>query len=135
MSAYVSNNPVPVSRKFTNLMRTVLRFAGWSGDAGLRLSPKRPLVPAVPVKSRSPDYIVCLEDGKRSVSKRHLRSKYDLSPEQYPRALESADRLSDGTPNYIMPARLWRRWGSACLAKDGSRCRVIGMAERKPSYL
>jgi predicted transcriptional regulator len=41
--------------------------------------------PAVPVrKSINPDYIICLEDGKRFKSlKRHLRTKYNLSPEDY----------------------------------------------------
>jgi predicted transcriptional regulator len=43
------------------------------------------LTPAVPVKkSITPDFIVCLEDGKRFKSlKRHLRTTYDLTPEQY----------------------------------------------------
>ena len=44
-----------------------------------------PLKPAVPVKkSITPDYIVCLEDGKKFKSlKRHLRSQYNLSPDAY----------------------------------------------------
>jgi predicted transcriptional regulator len=43
------------------------------------------LTPAVPVKkSVTKDYIICLEDGKRFKSlKRHLRSSFDLSPEEY----------------------------------------------------
>jgi predicted transcriptional regulator len=48
-------------------------------------APVRDLVPAVPIKkSVFPDYIVCLEDGKKFKSlKRHLRSAYDMSPEEY----------------------------------------------------
>ena len=44
-----------------------------------------PAKPAIPIKkSVQPDYIVCLEDGKRFKSlKRHLRTMYDISPEQY----------------------------------------------------
>ncbi|MFT4254410.1 MAG: MucR family transcriptional regulator [Caulobacter sp.] len=44
-----------------------------------------PKEPAVPVRrSVTPDYIVCLEDGRRFKSlKRHLRTQYDLSPEDY----------------------------------------------------
>ena len=44
-----------------------------------------PLKPAVPVKkSLTAEYIVCLEDGKKFKSlKRHLRSKYNMTPEQY----------------------------------------------------
>lgn len=45
----------------------------------------KPLEPAVPVrKSVTPDFIICLEDGKKFKSlKRHLRTHYDLTPEQY----------------------------------------------------
>ena len=41
--------------------------------------------PAVPVKkSITPDYLVCLEDGKKFKSlKRHLRTHYDMSPDEY----------------------------------------------------
>ena len=47
--------------------------------------PVEELKPAVPVrKSVAPDYIICLEDGKKFKSlKRHLRTHYDLSPEEY----------------------------------------------------
>ena len=43
------------------------------------------LTPAISIKkSITPDYIICLEDGKKFKSlKRHLRTKYDLSPEDY----------------------------------------------------
>ena len=46
---------------------------------------EKPLSPAVPIKkSIQPDYIVCLEDGKRFKSlKRHLRTAYEMSPDQY----------------------------------------------------
>ena len=45
----------------------------------------RTVKPAVPVKkSLTPDYLICLEDGKKFKSlKRHLRTHYDLSPEEY----------------------------------------------------
>jgi len=47
--------------------------------------PKAELTPAVPVKkSITPDYIVCLEDGKKlKMLKRHLMSTYGMTPEQY----------------------------------------------------
>lgn len=43
------------------------------------------LVPAVPIKrSVQPDYIICLEDGKKFKSlRRHLRTKYNMTPEEY----------------------------------------------------
>lgn len=49
-------------------------------------SPPEPdLKPAVPIKkSVAPDYIICLEDGMKFKSlKRHLRTHYDISPEEY----------------------------------------------------
>lgn len=56
-------------------------------DGGAEQSAEGPvaLVPAVPVKkSVTPDAIICLEDGKRFKSlKRHLRTRYDMTPEQY----------------------------------------------------
>ena len=54
--------------------------------------------PAIAVKkSVTPDYIICLEDGKKFKSlKRHLRTHYNLSPEEYPGKVGAAARLSDG---------------------------------------
>ncbi|MDE1146202.1 MAG: MucR family transcriptional regulator [Azospirillaceae bacterium] len=48
-------------------------------------TPAEPLTPAVPIrKSVTPDYIVCLEDGRKlKMLKRHLRTAYGLSPEEY----------------------------------------------------
>jgi predicted transcriptional regulator len=48
-------------------------------------APAEPAKPAVSLKkSVNPDYLVCLEDGKRFKSlKRHLRSRYNMTPEQY----------------------------------------------------
>jgi len=58
----------------------LLRAAAVRSDAA-----PEPLKPAVPIKkSVTPEYLVCLEDGKRFKSlKRHLRSQYGMSPEQY----------------------------------------------------
>ena len=55
-------------------------------DADVNVSMDRPQ-PAVPIKkSITPDYIVCLEDGKKlKMLKRYLRSRYDMSPEDYRR--------------------------------------------------
>ena len=83
VSAYVSNNTVPTG-EITALINQVYvalnRVSGKSGDA-----PSEPLRPAVSVKkSITPEYIVCLEDGKKFKSlKRHLRTQYNMTPEQY----------------------------------------------------
>jgi predicted transcriptional regulator len=86
VSAYVSNNPVPPAELPQLLGRVhgaLLQVA--SGKAPESAAPAQPLQPAVPIKkSVTNEYIVCLEDGRTFKSlKRHLRAKYDLSPEQY----------------------------------------------------
>ena len=83
VSAYLSNNPTPAS-EIPNLINQVhsalLRVSSGRSDA-----PPEPAKPAVSVKkSINPDYLVCLEDGKRFKSlKRHLRTQYNMTPEQY----------------------------------------------------
>ena len=59
-------------------------LAGLSGS-GVEAVPEKPLVPAVPIRrSVFPDYIVCLEDGRRlRMLKRHLSSAYGLTPDDY----------------------------------------------------
>jgi predicted transcriptional regulator len=83
VSAYVSNNTVPVS-DLPALIADVHRALN-NTQAGRNEPEPEPLKPAVnPKKSVFPDYIVCLEDGKKFKSlKRHLRTHYDLSPEDY----------------------------------------------------
>ena len=83
ISAYVSNNTVPVS-ELPALIADVHRALS-NTQTGVIEPVSEPLKPAVnPKKSVFPDYIVCLEDGKKFKSlKRHLRTHYDLSPEDY----------------------------------------------------
>ena len=83
VSAYVSNNSV-ASGDLTNLIAEVYGALRRT-TTGEPVVEAEPLKPAVPVKrSITPDYIVCLEDGKKFKSlKRHLRTHYDLTPEQY----------------------------------------------------
>jgi predicted transcriptional regulator len=83
VAAYVSNHNVAsgdVSSLINGVHAALHRTA--TGAAVLQL---QPLMPAVPIrKSVTPDYIVCLEDGKRFKSlKRHLRTRYDLTPDEY----------------------------------------------------
>jgi len=83
VSAYVSNNSLPTSElpALLNAVHTALA----STAKGQTQEPPPALVPAVPIKkSITPDYLVCLDDGKKFKSlKRHLRTTYDLTPEQY----------------------------------------------------
>jgi predicted transcriptional regulator len=83
VSAYVSSNPI-ASADITKLIREV-HAALHRTATGAAQPVTEPPKPAVPVKkSITPDYIVCLEDGQKFKSlKRHLRTHYDLTPEQY----------------------------------------------------
>jgi len=83
VSAYVGNNPVS-SAELPNLIRDVHEtFAKLNGSGGGYPTEKRK--PAVSIKkSLNDDFLICLEDGKKFKSlKRHLRSHFNLSPEEY----------------------------------------------------
>jgi predicted transcriptional regulator len=83
VSAYVGNNTV-AAVDLPNLIQSVHRaLAGVS--AGVEAAEVAPKEPAVPVRrSITADHLVCLEDGRKFKSlKRHLRTKYNMSPEEY----------------------------------------------------
>src|ERR1700692_4890043 len=81
-SAYLSNKPTPAP-EIPNLISQV-HAALLRVSTGRVEAPLEPAKPAVSVKkSMTPDYLVCLEDGKRFKSlKRHLRTQYNMTPEQ-----------------------------------------------------
>jgi predicted transcriptional regulator len=83
VSAYVSNNEVEAS----NLPALIsdIHQALTRASSNLAMPEREELKPAISVKkSVTPDFIVCLEDGKKFKSlKRHLRTHYNLSPEEY----------------------------------------------------
>jgi predicted transcriptional regulator len=83
VSAYVSNNSVPAA-ELPALINEVYMALTQVGTPIAEVSTE-PLKPAVSVKkSVHTDYIICLEDGKKFKSlKRHLRTQYNMSPEQY----------------------------------------------------
>jgi predicted transcriptional regulator len=83
VSAYVSNNTVAsadIPALINQVHTALLRVSNGEAPAS-----SEPLKPAVPVKrSINPDYLICLEDGKKFKSlKRHLRTQYSMTPEQY----------------------------------------------------
>ncbi len=82
VAAYVSNNSVTAAQ-VPEVISTVYGSLT-SLDSGGGAAPE-PAKPAVSVRrSVTPDYIVCLEDGKKlKMLKRHLRAAYDMSPEEY----------------------------------------------------
>lgn len=83
VSAYVSNNTINPSELpglIQNVHQALTRVSSNSAPAE-----REELKPAIPIKrSVTPDYIICLEDGKKFKSlKRHLRTHYNLTPEEY----------------------------------------------------
>jgi len=82
VSAYVSNNPVP-SAEIPGLISQV--YSALKRVSAGQVAAAEPLKPAVPIKrSVTAEYIVCLEDGLKFKSlKRHLRTRYNLTPDQY----------------------------------------------------
>lgn len=80
VAAHVSNNSVAISDLPILINSVHGAISGLSGKA----EPPR-ADPAVPIKSSiKPDYIVCLEDGKKlKMLKRHLMTHYGMTPEEY----------------------------------------------------
>src|ERR1700709_1459850 len=82
VAAYVSNNPIPVGALRAMIKSVHATLGGLSGGEGDLVTTQKPAVPVK--KSITPDYLVCLEDGKkRKMLKRYLRSRYQLTPDQY----------------------------------------------------
>ena len=81
VAAHVSNNSVAVSDLPLIIQSVHEALAGIDGNGKEEPKPE----PAVSIRSSiKPDYVVCLEDGKKlKMLKRHLRTHYDLSPEDY----------------------------------------------------
>lgn len=85
VTAFLSNNHVPaheVPELVREVRNSILSLSGGGGDdVGVATAAK----PAVPIKRSVTDaYIVCLEDGLKFKSlKRHLRSSYGMTPEEY----------------------------------------------------
>jgi predicted transcriptional regulator len=84
VSAYVSNNTVPsaeIPALISEVYSVLMRVTNGAQVAATAV----PLKPAVPINhSVTPEYIVCLEDGKKFKSlKRHLRNQFGMTAEQY----------------------------------------------------
>jgi predicted transcriptional regulator len=102
VSAYVSNNPTPASdipALISQIHAALLRVS--TGRTELPLEPAKPAVPVK--KSMTADYLICLEDGKRFKSlKRHLRTQYSMTPEQYRDKWGLAPDYPMVAPNYAV---------------------------------
>jgi predicted transcriptional regulator len=120
VSAFVANNSVPAAELPSLIAATHSALAGLGQAAAPGAEPEK-LTPAVPIKkSITPDHLICLEDGKKFKSlKRHLRTAYDLSPEEY-RAKWSLP------PDYPMVAPAYAESRSVLAKKMG-----LGQQRRK----
>ena len=96
VTAYVSNNSLPTSQ-LPKLIGTVHHTLLNVDEKATEI-----LEPAVPVrKSVKPDYIVCLEDGKRfKTLKRHLKTAFNLSPKEYRQRWGLPDDYPKVAPKY-----------------------------------
>jgi predicted transcriptional regulator len=84
VAAYVSNNSMHAA-ELGKLIETVHAALGALGGQTEQAAPETQLVPAVPIKkSITPDFLICLEDGKKFRSlKRHLGTVYGMTPDAY----------------------------------------------------
>ena len=119
--AYVANNAVRAAdlpQLISDIHAALQSLSGGTVD-----KPAEAPTPAISVrKSVTPDFIICLEDGKKFKSlKRHLRTRYDLSPEEY--------REKWGLPaDYPMVAPNYAEARSALAKKMG-----LGQQRKKPA--
>lgn len=83
VSSHVANNSVAMA-DVPHLIEQVFHTLSKLGDEPAEAPVEKPK-PAVPIRrSITPDYIICLEDGKKlKMLKRHLRTAYGMSPEEY----------------------------------------------------
>ncbi|MER9589881.1 MucR family transcriptional regulator [Mesorhizobium australicum] len=82
VSAYVSQNPLPVAG-LPDLIASIHSSLTGLGQSKVTELPK-PEPATNPKRSVTPDYIICLEDGKKFKSlKRHLNVHYGLTPDEY----------------------------------------------------
>ena len=99
VAAHVSNNPVPIG-ELPGLIETV--YSKLNALSAPSAEPKVELKPAVnPKKSVTDDFIICLEDGKKlKMLKRHLKTAYDMTPEEYRQKWGLAHDYPMVAPNY-----------------------------------
>jgi predicted transcriptional regulator len=121
VAAYLGNNSVQASQ-ISEVISTV-HHALINLSSDVREPEPEPLRPAVPIKkSVTPEFIICLEDGKQlKMLKRHLRTTYDMTPEEY--------RAKWGLPaSYPMVAPNYAKQRSEFAKKIG-----LGKVSAKPA--
>jgi predicted transcriptional regulator len=84
IAAYVSKNPISAS-EVPEMIKSIYGTLSVLSGGGQGESPPTNQKPAVPIKkSITPDFIICLEDGKKlKMLKRYLRTRYKMTPDEY----------------------------------------------------
>jgi predicted transcriptional regulator len=100
VAAYVSNNTLPTAQ-LAEVINAVYRSLK-SLEGQVAQVQSEPLKPAIPIrKSVTPEFLICLEDGKKlKMLKRHLRSTYNMTPDEYRSKWGLAPDYPMVAPNY-----------------------------------
>lgn len=110
VSAHVSNNAIG-AEALPSLIQEVYRTLAGVGKEQVLPDKQQPAVPVK--KSVFPDHIICLEDGKKlKMLKRHLKTSYNMTPEQYREKWQL-------TPDYPMVAPNYAKHRSSLAKKIG----------------
>ncbi|NBB84355.1 MAG: transcriptional regulator [Alphaproteobacteria bacterium] len=124
VASYVGNNPTPADQ-LGDLIGAVHESLK-NVEGAKTAQPEQPQKPAVPIRrSVQPDHIVCLEDGKKlKMLKRHLRTTYNMTPDEY--------RAKWGLPpDYPMVAPNYAAQRSEFAKKIGLGKRARGAGRRR----
>ncbi|PJG47189.1 transcriptional regulator [Sphingobium sp. LB126] len=126
-AAYVSNNSVAVS-DLPNMLQSI--YGALSGVQSPVAPEPVKQEPAVSVRaSVKPDYIVCLEDGKKlKMLKRHLMTHYQMTPDDYRAKWNLAPDYPMVSPNYAEQRReLAKKIGLGTKARKAPRRKKLGV--------
>ncbi len=104
VASHVSNNSVPVSELPTLISEV---YSTLSGLGSKQAQEEVPPEPAVSVrKSITPDFLICLEDGKKlKMLKRYLKTRYNMTPEDYRERWNLPADYPMVSPNYAEQRR------------------------------
>lgn len=121
VAAYVGNNSVKAEDLPALLNNVYAAVTGLSEEGAAFIANREPAVPVA--KSVTPDFIICLEDGKKlKMLKRYLRTHYDLSPEDYRRKWGLPADYPMTAPNYAKSrSRLAKEIGLGTAATSSGR--------------
>jgi predicted transcriptional regulator len=131
VSAHAANNNVAAT-DLPGLIGSV--YAALSGLGAPAAQPEEKLVPAVPIRSSvKPDYIVCLESGRKlKMLKRHLMTHYDMTPDEYRAKWGLPTDYPMVAPNYAKTrSELAKLIGLGSKGRGGGRPRKVTKKARK----